>query len=454
MAQQAQAQPGTLTPQAVREEWRQRIAPFLPTQNQPLSEPLLFRAIWRHRLDDPARSLLVRATVLRAPADASLMQALALEAEDAESAHRLLDGLCASALLETPPADAGGEDERYFAVKPAIAHLAKQQMSPADPLLRQGHLLAGEVFEDRAWHASDPHAAFEAAYHLGEVDEADRSFELILGLVQWLHSRHRLLDSLTVLESFRWPEALSLHNQARLLMAQGQTYAGLDNLPQALDHLQQAVDLYAELTKQELPDAQRQHGILDRRERVGDVLVALGKGAEALATYQARLTIAERLAAQDPQNPQWQRELSANHVRIGDVLAALGEGDGALASYQVRLAVAERMVAKDPANPRWQQELASSYSRVGDMLAAQGQQARAMAAYQAGRAIYERLVEEAPTNLQWQQHLALSQEKSAICLPPKAILARRLPPTEWGCHSALGWPSAPQPTPPYNATWP
>ncbi len=407
--------PDQPTPDAAREEWRQVIAPVLPTQNQPLSERSLFKAIWSQQLDEPTRCLLARATVLRAPADVSLMHALALEAEDTEAANRILDRLCAFSLLETikaPESDSGsGDPERYFSVKPGIARLVRQQISQVDTLIKQGHVLAGEVFEDRAWHANNPHAAFEASYHLVEVDEADRGFELLLGLVQWLHSRHRLLDSLTALDALRWPEALSLHNRTRLLIAQGQTYAGLDNLPEALSHLQRAVGLYAELAEQALPDAQRPRGMLDRRERIGDVLVALGKGAEALATYQARLSIAERLAAQDPENPQWQRELSANHVRIGDVLAALGEGDGALASYQVRLAVAERMATQDPANPRWQQELASSYSRLGDMLAGQGQQSRAMAAYQAGRAIYARLVEQAPTNLQWQQHLALSQEK-------------------------------------------
>ncbi len=422
------------TPHTAREEWRQVIAPILPTQNQPLSERLLFKALWDHRLDDPMRCLLARATVLRAPADLSLMHALAIEAEDTEVANRLLDRLCAFRLLEatkTPETDSScGDTRRHFTVKPGIARLVRQ-LAQAEPLLKQGHLLAGEVFEDRAWNTNNPHAAFEAAYHLDEVDEADRGFELLLGLVQWLHSRHRLLVSLTVLDALRWPEALSLHNQTRLLIARGQTYAGLDNAPEALSHLRRAVELYAELAEQALPDAQRPRGLLDRRERIGDVLVALVKGAEALATYQARLTIAERLAAQDPDNPQWQRELSANHVRIGDVLAALGEGDGALASYQVRLAVAERMAAQDPAHPRWQQELASSYSRVGDMLAAQGQQDRAMAAYQAGRTIYAQLVEQAPTHLQWQQDLALSQEKignmyAAQAQPNEALAAYRV----------------------------
>ncbi len=428
------APPGLPSPRTARDEWRQVIAPILPTQNQPLSERLLFKVIWDRRLDDTMRCLLARATALRAPADVPLMHALALDTAEPEAVNRLLDRLCAFGLLEvTQPletdsssADAG----LHFIVKPSIARLVRQQLATDDTLLKQGHILAGEVFEDRAWHAINPHAAFEGAYHLDEIDEADRGFELRLSLVQWLHSRHRLLVSLTVLDALRWPEALSLHNQTRLLIAQGQTYAGLDTVPEALSHLRRAVDLYAELAEQALPDAQRPLSLFDRRERIGDVLVALGKGAEALATYQARLTIAERMAAQEPDNPKWQRELSANHVRIGDVLAALGEGDGALASYQVRLAVAERMANQDPANPRWQQELASSYSRVGDMLAAQGQPARAMAAYQAGRAIYARLVEQAPTNLQWEQEFALSQEKvgdmfAAQDQPNEALAAYR-----------------------------
>ncbi len=429
------AQPRALAPHATRDEWRQVIAPVLPTQNQPLSERLLFKALWDQRLDDAMRALLARATVLRAPADVPLLHALAIEAEDAEAANRLLDRLSALRLVDVPhtsETDANdGDAGRCYAIKPSIARLVRRQLTPDDALLKQGHMLAGEFFEDRAWHTINPHAAFEAAYHLSEVDEADRGFELLLSLVQWLHSHHRLLVSTTVLDAIHWPETLSLHSQTRLLIAQGQTYAGLDNIPEALRHLRRAVELYAELAEQALPEAQRSRGILDRRERIGDVLVALGKGAEALATYQARLTIAERLAAQDPDNPQWQRELSANHVRIGDVLAALGEGDGALASYQVRLAVAERMAIQDPANPRWQQELASSYSRVADMLAAQGQATKAMAAYQAGHTIYTRLVEQAPTNLEWQQELALSQEKIGDMLaaqqqPSEALTAYRL----------------------------
>ncbi len=76
------------SPLTVREEWRQHIAPVLPTQNQPLSEPLLFKAIWYHRLDDPARCLLARATVGTGNLSPD---AGSPRGEDAETAHRLLD---------------------------------------------------------------------------------------------------------------------------------------------------------------------------------------------------------------------------------------------------------------------------------------------------------------------------------------------------------------------------
>uniref|UniRef100_UPI0011782345 AAA family ATPase n=1 Tax=Candidatus Entotheonella palauensis TaxID=93172 RepID=UPI0011782345 len=36
------------TPHTARDEWRQVVAPILPTQNRPLSERLLFKAIWDH----------------------------------------------------------------------------------------------------------------------------------------------------------------------------------------------------------------------------------------------------------------------------------------------------------------------------------------------------------------------------------------------------------------------
>ena len=66
------------------------------------------------------------------------------------------------------------------------------------------------------------------------------------------------------------------------------------------------------------------------RDRIGDVLLAQGDRAGALAAYRKGLAIAEKLAARDPANTDWQRDLSVSHNKIGDVLVAQGDGEGAL----------------------------------------------------------------------------------------------------------------------------
>jgi hypothetical protein len=55
------------------------------------------------------------------------------------------------------------------------------------------------------------------------------------------------------------------------------------------------------------------------------VLVAQGKIAEALASYQDSLAIKERLTKADPGNADWQRDLSVSYDRIGSVMVAQGK---------------------------------------------------------------------------------------------------------------------------------
>ena len=54
--------------------------------------------------------------------------------------------------------------------------------------------------------------------------------------------------------------------------------------------------------------------------RVGDVLQAQGKLAEAQAAFGEDLKISRRLAEQDPSNAGWQRDLAAAHNRMAGIL--------------------------------------------------------------------------------------------------------------------------------------
>ena len=52
---------------------------------------------------------------------------------------------------------------------------------------------------------------------------------------------------------------------------------------------------------------------------VGNVQLAEGDLANALASYQAVLDIGERLAKSDQSNAAWQRDLAVAHEKIGDI---------------------------------------------------------------------------------------------------------------------------------------
>src|SRR5262245_6203076 len=68
----------------------------------------------------------------------------------------------------------------------------------------------------------------------------------------------------------------------------------------------------------------------------------------------------QRLAAQDPGNAEWQRDLSVSRDKVGDVLVAQGNGAGALAAYRASLGIRERLAAQDPGNAAWQRDLVVS----------------------------------------------------------------------------------------------
>ena len=105
---------------------------------------------------------------------------------------------------------------------------------------------------------------------------------------------------------------------------------------------------------------------------VGDVLVAQGDLAAALASYQARLAISERLAKSDPGNTELQRDVALSQTRIGDVQVAQGNLSAALNAYQASLDIADRLAKSDTGNSGRQNDLAISYEKVGDVQKAQG----------------------------------------------------------------------------------
>ena len=124
--------------------------------------------------------------------------------------------------------------------------------------------------------------------------------------------------------------------------------------------------LYAEILDIEPDWPQALHAAFWFLTQQGDRARSYASLADASHDYQEAQRLAQQLTVADPANTGWQRDLSVSHNKIGDVLVAQGDGAGALAAYRKDLAIAEMLAGRDPANTGWQVDLAVSYSRLGN----------------------------------------------------------------------------------------
>jgi hypothetical protein len=99
------------------------------------------------------------------------------------------------------------------------------------------------------------------------------------------------------------------------------------------------------------------YGVSDRLRELGRLtLVKLTLGAVA--------GWLERFPAGKAQEPDWRRERCSLLDGPGDVLVAQGDLAGALAAYRESLEVMRRLAALDPTNAVWQKDVAYSRSPV------------------------------------------------------------------------------------------
>ncbi|MGE5778519.1 MAG: hypothetical protein ACM30D_04330 [Hyphomicrobiales bacterium] len=316
-------------------------------------------------LDAPARDLLVRAGVLRRPGDRALLMALA-----GDEGKPAIDRLRTTALLtEIREPKTGGGWTSSYEVHPIVRELAERRSDRTEALRREGHRRTGDHLELEARTSPSWQNILDGAYHLRQVGEADRAYDLLEPLAKELLERGRVLDARAVLAEIGDPA--SLHPSRAAWFS---TFHG-------------------------------------------DAAVAYGDLAQALTAHTASLAIAERLAAADPSNLSWQLFLSARHFNVGDVLALQGQLDAALDAYTESLAIAERLAKADPGNASCQRDLFVSYSKLGLIEEQKGSPA---SYYSNAEKIIRELARLDPTNAQWQQDLAWIEVRLAAASASEA----------------------------------
>ncbi|HEX3160919.1 MAG TPA: protein kinase [Gemmatimonadaceae bacterium] len=145
-----------------------------------------------------------------------------------------------------------------------------------------------------------------------------------------------------------------------------------------------------------VPASELTPGELFRRSQalgqLGQLRMARGDLAHAMAPFRESLALAADLAARDPDNTEWQVGLGAAHFWMGYTHFERGALDSALAQFLPYLDISRRLVARDSTNPEWQLELGYAHSNLGSVREAQGDLTGALEAYRFTRDVKSRLV--------------------------------------------------------------
>jgi hypothetical protein len=86
------------------------------------------------------------------------------------------------------PGSEGGWSLTYR-VLPTLSRLAEQRCESSDDFRRDGHQRAGDYLEQAAKSSRSWQEDIEAAYHLRQCDQSDRSCDLLAPLVDQLQDR-------------------------------------------------------------------------------------------------------------------------------------------------------------------------------------------------------------------------------------------------------------------------
>ncbi|HEX3529733.1 MAG TPA: TIR domain-containing protein [Thermoanaerobaculia bacterium] len=188
-------------------EWTDLIAPVLPKVQDKLWANLLLGEMWDRVLDDRARRMLYRMTLLRRPWEWELMAVLGEEREGEEPAFETAERLRRTSLLEQVDLlgrkpDGKVAPARRYTLHPATIQFVRQRFGEDERLRKAAHRRLGEHLEAEAKKSSYIDVDIEAGHHLFEAGEYNRAYELLGSASDWLRSHGRIREGLQILEPF------------------------------------------------------------------------------------------------------------------------------------------------------------------------------------------------------------------------------------------------------------
>ncbi len=236
-------------------EWQQLVEPWLPQVQEKLRADLLLDAIWDRVLDDRARRMLFRMTLLRRPWEWDLMQHLGDPDETGEKAEATAERLRQTSLLEQVELFVQVEKGRFgtarrYTLHPATAQFITQQFGDDELLRERTHRRIGEYLEAQAAESRVIETHLEAGYHLFEAGEYDRSYELLGETASWLQTHGRVREGLQALEPFLVETvraAMDKTRAGRLWGTSANAYFRLGQIEKAIDYHNHALAVFRKI---------------------------------------------------------------------------------------------------------------------------------------------------------------------------------------------------------------
>lgn len=276
-------------------EWAELVEPVLPRVQDKLWANLLLAEIWDRVLDDRARRMLYRMTLLRRPWEWKLAAVLGEEEEGEGLAFATAERLRRTSLLETVEvlmrtAEGGFAPMRHFTLHPSTAQFVHSRCGDDEALRRAAHRRLGDHLEAEARTSGFVEVNIEAGHHLFQAGEYDRAVELLGSASDWLRERGRVREGLAVLEPLlnsQVQKAMTPRLMGGLLGTVGLAQHLLGEMEKAIGHYEQALVILREIGDR------RGEGVV-----LGNLGVAhadLGEVEKAIRSYEQGLVIAREI---------------------------------------------------------------------------------------------------------------------------------------------------------------
>ncbi|MCP4659412.1 MAG: tetratricopeptide repeat protein, partial [bacterium] len=349
-------------------EGRELVEPALPQVQEKLWDDLLLGEIWERVLEDRARRMLFRMTLLRRPWGPEMNNVLGEPGEAEEKARETAERLRRTSLLEqvelwSAAGDGQGARVRHFTLHPATAHFIGERFGADEEIRRTAHARVGEYLEAQArpWTETD----IEAGHHLLLGGESARALELLGSASDRLRGHGRVREALQILEPFLDEpvlRALRRELAGQLLGTVGLAYTRLGEVEKAIGYYDQALVIAHEIGHR------RNEG--DWLGSLGSAYTNLGEVGKAIGYYDQALIVSREIGHRRNEG-NWLGSLGIAYRDLGEVEKAIG--------YHEQALVIAREIGHRRGEGNQMGNLGLAYDRLGEVEKAIGYHEQALA---------------------------------------------------------------------------